>query len=73
MIIDNELKNVMRSHHDIEKDNTPYMRKAMRVCIITILCYGKPCYGKPFSQSYITSHYTLLRFQVISVVLLNPP
>ena len=32
MIIDNELKNVMRSHHDLEKDNTPYMKKAMRVC-----------------------------------------
>ena len=31
MVIDNELKNVMRSHHDLEKDNTPYMKKALRV------------------------------------------
>ena len=31
MVIDNELKNVMRSHHDLEKDNTPYMKKATRV------------------------------------------
>eukprot|EP00794_Sanderia_malayensis_P019977 gene19977-21935_t len=30
MIIDHELKNVMRSHHDIEKDNTPFMKKATR-------------------------------------------
>ena len=32
MIIDHELKNVMRSHHDLEKDNAPYMKKAIRVC-----------------------------------------
>jgi len=30
MIINEELKNVMRSHHDIEKENTPYMKKATR-------------------------------------------
>ena len=31
MVIDHELKNVIRSHHDIETDNTPYMKKATRV------------------------------------------
>jgi len=30
MIIDEDLKNTMRSHMDIEKDNTPYMKKATR-------------------------------------------
>jgi len=30
MVIDHELKNVIRSHHDIETDNTPYMKKATR-------------------------------------------
>ncbi|CAH8459804.1 unnamed protein product [Dicrocoelium dendriticum] len=30
MVIDDELKNVIRSHHDIEKDNCKYMRKAMK-------------------------------------------
>ncbi|XP_057315029.1 protein transport protein Sec23A-like [Hydractinia symbiolongicarpus] len=30
MVIDYELKNVIRSHHDIETDNTPYMKKATR-------------------------------------------
>jgi len=30
MIIDNELKNTMRSHHDIEKENTPFIKKATR-------------------------------------------
>jgi len=30
MVIDHELKNVIRSHHDIETDNTPHMKKATR-------------------------------------------
>ncbi|EUB61253.1 Protein transport protein Sec23A [Echinococcus granulosus] len=30
MIIDDDLKNIIRSHHDVEKDNCPYMRKAIR-------------------------------------------
>ena len=46
MIIDNELKNVMRSHHDLEKDNTPYMKKAMRVCDLCL--YSTVCI--PFFQ-----------------------
>ena len=34
MVINNELKNVMRSHHDLEKDNTPYLKKATRVNLL---------------------------------------
>jgi len=30
MVVDHELKNVIRSHHDIETDNTPHMKKATR-------------------------------------------
>ncbi|KAH9424455.1 transport protein Sec23 [Dermatophagoides pteronyssinus] len=30
MIIDDDLKNTIRSHHDIEKDNCKYMKKAMK-------------------------------------------
>lgn len=30
MVIDHELKNVIRSHHDIETDNTPHMKKGIR-------------------------------------------
>lgn len=30
MIIDDELKNTIRSHHDIEKDNIKYMKKAVK-------------------------------------------
>ncbi|XP_002156026.2 protein transport protein Sec23B [Hydra vulgaris] len=30
MVIDYELKNVIRSHHDITTDNTPHMKKAIR-------------------------------------------
>lgn len=30
-IIDDDLKNIIRSHHDVEKDNCPYMRKAIKV------------------------------------------
>ena len=33
IIIDDDLKNVIRSHHDIEKDDIPYMKKAMKVSI----------------------------------------
>jgi len=31
MVIDDDLKNTIRSHHDIEKDNCKYMKKAMKV------------------------------------------
>lgn len=31
MIIDEELKNTIRSHHDIEKDDAKYMKKAIKV------------------------------------------
>ncbi|XP_046848297.1 protein transport protein Sec23A-like [Xenia sp. Carnegie-2017] len=30
MVVDNELKNPIRSHHDLEKDNAPYVRKACK-------------------------------------------
>ena len=30
MIVDDDLKNTIRSHHDIEKDNIKYMKKAMK-------------------------------------------
>ncbi|KAL7057158.1 hypothetical protein AAHC03_019138 [Spirometra sp. Aus1] len=29
-VVDDNLKNIIRSHHDIEKDNCPYMRKAIK-------------------------------------------
>lgn len=31
IIIDEELKHTIRSHHDIEKDNAKYMKKAIKV------------------------------------------
>ena len=31
MVADNELKNPMRSHHDLEKDNARHVRKAIKV------------------------------------------
>ena len=31
MVVDNELKNPMRSHHDLEKDNARFVRKAIKV------------------------------------------
>ena len=31
MVCDNDLKNPMRSHHDLEKDNASYVRKATKV------------------------------------------
>ena len=30
MVVDNELKNPMRSHHDLEKDNARHVRKAIK-------------------------------------------
>ena len=35
MIINDELKNVIRSHHDIEKDNARHLKKASKVTIMT--------------------------------------
>lgn len=37
IIIDEEFKHTIRSHHDIEKDNAKYMKKAIKVCRSTIL------------------------------------
>lgn len=31
MVVDEELKNPMRSHHDLEKDNARHVRKAIKV------------------------------------------
>jgi len=31
MVVDDELKHPIRSHHDIEKDACKYMKKAMKV------------------------------------------
>lgn len=42
MVVDNELKNPMRSHHDLEKDNARFVRKAIKVHDFTwlrLLCY----------------------------------
>ena len=43
MVVDNELKNPMRSHHDLEKDNARFVRKAIKVhdctCFLRLLCY----------------------------------
>jgi protein transport protein SEC23 len=32
MICDEELKNPIRSHHDIDKENASHMKKAIKVC-----------------------------------------
>lgn len=37
MVVDDELKHPIRSHHDIEKDNVKYMKKAMKVGYISVL------------------------------------
>ena len=39
MVIDHELKNPIRSHHDLEKDNAPYVRKACKVKSFMIVKY----------------------------------
>lgn len=36
MVVDNELKNPIRSWHDIKEDNIKYMRKAIKVSVIEI-------------------------------------
>jgi protein transport protein SEC23 len=33
MVVGEELKFPIRSHHDIEKDNCKYMKKAMKVSV----------------------------------------
>lgn len=35
-IIDEELKHTIRSHHDIEKDNARYLKKAIKVRTIIL-------------------------------------
>jgi protein transport protein SEC23 len=37
IIIDEEFKHTIRSHHDIEKDNAKYMKKAIKVYEISLL------------------------------------
>jgi len=37
MVVDDELKHPIRSHHDIEKDACKYMKKAMKVVIVVYL------------------------------------
>lgn len=39
MVVDEELKNPMRSHHDLEKENARYVRKAIKVLKIMINGY----------------------------------
>ena len=33
MVVGDELRHTIRSHHDIEKDNCKYMKKAMKVML----------------------------------------
>ena len=33
MVVGDELKHTIRTHHDIEKDNCKYMKKAMKVSV----------------------------------------
>lgn len=37
MVVDEELKNPMRSHHDLEKENARHVRKAIKVLQNNIL------------------------------------
>ena len=37
MVVGDELKNPIRSHHDIEKDNCKFMKKAVKVKLSKIL------------------------------------
>jgi len=49
MVVDDELKHPIRSHHDIEKDSCKYMKKAMKVlrlrfylykcCCLSLICW----------------------------------
>lgn len=36
MIINNDLKEWIRSHHDIDKDNAKYMKKATKVFVVIV-------------------------------------
>ena len=36
MVVDEELKNPMRSHHDLEKENARYVRKAIKVHVLHV-------------------------------------
>lgn len=36
MVVDDDLKNIIRSHHDMERDNCPYMRKSIKVWFMPI-------------------------------------
>ena len=48
MVVGDELKNPIRSHHDIEKDNCKYMKKSIKVhggCFKLFKIKGRPkCY-----------------------------
>lgn len=35
MVVSNELKDLIRGHHDIEKDNVKYYKKALKVTFFT--------------------------------------
>ena len=49
MVIDDDLKNIIRSHHDVEKDNCPYMRKAIKVRPLLLSTAPLPCPALPRS------------------------
>ena len=48
MVVGDELRHTIRSHHDIEKDNCKYMKKAMKV--ISTICQSR----------YVTHNYCTL-------------
>ncbi len=63
MVIDEELKNTIRSHHDIEKDNCKYMKKAMKVT----LHLGRTLYAE-------RAQHTICRYKMYSSPpLIRPP
>lgn len=37
MVVSDDLKDVIRSHIDIDKDNCKYSKKAIKVCVSPIL------------------------------------
>lgn len=38
-VVGDELKSTIRSHHDIEKDNAKYMKKAIKVIFQNLFLY----------------------------------
>ena len=39
MVVTNELKEPIRSHHDIEKDTAKHYKRALKVNIFSLLCF----------------------------------